>query len=51
MPEGLDFEELSSDHLFSLDLDTLRSMDDVRPTFFFLLVFIPNDPKANHGLR
>jgi hypothetical protein len=35
MPEGLNFEELSSDHLFSLDLETLCSLDDVCPTFFF----------------
>ena len=29
MPEGLSFEELSSDHLFSLDFDTLCGFDDV----------------------
>ena len=35
MPEGLSFEELSSDHLFSLDLDMLCSLDYVRPMLFF----------------
>ena len=35
MPEGLNFEELSPDHLFSLDLDMLCSLDYVCPTFFF----------------
>ena len=34
MPEGLDFEELSSDHLFSLDLDTFLNLDDVCRAFF-----------------
>jgi hypothetical protein len=35
MPEGLDFEELSSDYLFSLDLDALCGLDDVRTRFRF----------------
>lgn len=34
MPEELNFEELSSDHLFSLDFDTLYNLDDVRSTCF-----------------
>jgi len=34
MPEGLDFEELPSDHLFSLDLGTLCSIGDVRRSLF-----------------
>ena len=52
MPEGLIFEELSSDHLFSLDLDVLCTLDDVCPTFPFLLVaLVINDSKASRGLR
>ena len=35
MPEGLGFEELPSDHLFSLDFDMLYSLGDVCLTFFF----------------
>ncbi|KAF9654309.1 hypothetical protein BDM02DRAFT_3182121 [Thelephora ganbajun] len=41
MPEGLDFEELSSDHLFSLDLDALYSLDD--PLMGFNEAFQPID--------
>ena len=37
MPEGLIFEELSSDRLFSLDLDMLCTLDDVCLTFSFHL--------------
>ena len=37
MPEGLGFEELPSDHLFSLDFDMLYSLGDVCLTFFFCL--------------
>jgi len=34
IPEGLNFEELPSDHLFSLDLGTLCDLCDVSRTFF-----------------
>lgn len=50
MPEGLTFEELSSDHLFSLDLNILCGLDDVCRASFsggFLVVDIS---KASHGL-
>ena len=34
MPDGLDFEELPPDNLFSLDLGTLCSLGDVHGIFF-----------------
>ena len=40
MPEGLDFEELSSDHLFYLDLGVLHNLDNVCPVHFLLGSFI-----------
>ena len=46
-PDGLNFEELSSDHLFSLDLHMLSGLDDVCPTFFPLEVFITDDAEAS----
>jgi len=52
IPDGLNFEELSSDHLFSLDLAMLCSVDDVcRVCFFSLVALVADDSKASHGLR
>lgn len=50
MPDGLDFEELSSNHLFSLDFDMLRNVDDVCPVSFLLLCSLLKIQKACHGL-
>ena len=49
MPEGLKFEELSSDHLFSLDLDMLCTLDDVCRTFLSLATLAADDSKASSG--
>lgn len=43
MPGGLDFEELSLDQLFSLDFDTLCSLDDVRLMFSVARELVTND--------
>jgi len=43
MPKGLDFEELPSDRLFSLDLGTLCNLCDVPGGFFFSLVALVAD--------
>ena len=51
MPEGLDFEELSSDHLFSLDLGTLCDLDDVCLKYFLFIVFVADNFKASCGLQ
>ena len=51
MPEGVNFDELSSDHLFSLDLNALCSLDDVRERCFPLVALVANNSKASRGLR
>ena len=51
IPEGLSFDELSSDHLFSLDLNALCSLDDVRETPFSLVALVVDNLKASRGLR
>jgi len=50
MPEGLNFEELSSDRLFTLDLETLCNLDNVCPTSFLFMVLAADGSKASHGL-
>lgn len=50
VPEGLKFEELSSDYLFSLDLGILRGPDNVRLAFFRSGHPLLMIQKAGHGV-